>query len=128
MSSQVLQPWFQDLSGDVLCALGKLFEQPCFAPCVSIDVNVSVCIDISSIEKTYRSRLACQRFPSRFLCTFLITFSSLAGPLFFFFVVIRSLPLIVVFMIIIEFCTGQISEQLISRVVPVKVSVLQVIV
>ena len=127
MSSQALQPWFQDLSSDVLCVLGKLFGQLCFAPCVSIDVDVSARVDISSTEKAYRSRLAGQRLPSRLLCTFLISFASLAGP-FFFSVVRRSLPLIMVFMLIVEICTGQVSEQLISSIVPVKVSVLQIIV
>ena len=84
--------------------------QPCFVPCASIDMNVSVRVDISSIDEAYRSRLAGQRFSSRFLCTFLITFSSLAGPLLVLFVMGRSLPLIVVFVIIIEFRTGQFPE------------------
>ena len=49
MSSQVLRPWFQDLSSDVLCVLGKLSGQLCFAPCVSIEVDVSARVDIFSI-------------------------------------------------------------------------------
>ena len=74
---------------------------------------------------TYCSGLSSQRLTSRFLCTLVIPFASLARPFFFIVLAARGLPLIMVLAVIVELSTRQISKKLIARIIPVKVSIVR---